>query len=46
VCRGHALALLIEQAPGQESWQAADTAAPLDRLRSELGLDGSEQGGI
>jgi hypothetical protein len=26
------MALLIEQAPGQESWQAADTAAPLDRL--------------
>src|SRR6266446_10479425 len=38
--------LLIEQAPGQESWQAADPAAPLDGLRGEPGLDGGEQGGI
>src|SRR5580704_8398315 len=40
------MALLIEQAPGQESWQAADTAAPLVGVRGELGLDGGEQGGI
>ena len=40
------MALLIEQAPGQESWQAADAAAPLDGLRGEPGLHGGEQGGI
>jgi len=29
--------------PGQERRQAADPAAPLDGVRGELGLDGSEQ---
>ena len=40
------MALLIEQAPGQESGRAPDAAAPLDRLRRELCLYGREQGGI
>src|SRR5580692_11689905 len=44
--RGHAMALLIEQAPGQESWQAADPAASLDGVRGKPGLDGGEQCGI
>ena len=40
------MALLIEQASGQESWQAADPAASLDGVRGELGLDGREQRGF
>jgi hypothetical protein len=46
VGRGHAVALHVKQAPGQERRRAPDAAAPLGRLRGELRLHISEQGGI
>jgi hypothetical protein len=39
-------ALLVKQAPGQESRGAANAAAPLGRLRGEPLLHGREQGGV
>jgi hypothetical protein len=43
VGRGHAVALHVKQAPGQERRRASDAAAPLGRLRGELCLHISEQ---